>query len=308
MLADDSCPVIFCLLCKSNTGPGCGHLQDESDKLQKKADELKSKSKDFENKEIAENSKLSRLYTKYTNLKNDCSEREDSLRSLDMEIQSLNNLIRSLEEDIRKMNADLEQKDDLLNEYLLKQKNLKINRNKIETGITNIKLDMAYTEFWVRGFGLTEIRSLVMDGVINFMNTHLMVYSEIMFSGEKIIQVSNKREMGKQSNKLDILVNGDPEVFNGSSSGELVREDIIIQLALRDISAEYYNHFNVLIVDEVDKSLDNVGVERLVNILEQLSKTRFVILISHDQLLQAQIPATWHVRKSAAEVSHLSAQ
>jgi len=77
--------------------------------------------------------------------------------------------------------------------------------------------------------------------------------------------------------------------YENFSEGEKLRIDLSLLLAWRDI-AKLKNsaNTNLLILDEVfDSSLDAVGTEEVVKILQNMSKNNNVFVISHksDQML-----------------------
>lgn len=86
--------------------------------------------------------------------------------------------------------------------------------------------------------------------------------------------------------------------YDGASSGQRRRIDIAMALAMADNSR--YGKRGTLWLDEVFDSLDEDGIDQVVNLVSQLSQQRQVILLTHNYT------ALQMMRPTATQVMHLT--
>ena len=86
--------------------------------------------------------------------------------------------------------------------------------------------------------------------------------------------------------------------YDGASSGQRRRIDIAMALAMADNSR--YGKRGTLWLDEVFDSLDEDGIDQVVNLVSQLAQQRQVILLTHNYT------ALQLLRPTATQVMHLT--
>jgi DNA repair exonuclease SbcCD ATPase subunit len=89
--------------------------------------------------------------------------------------------------------------------------------------------------------------------------------------------------------------------YRGCSGGERVRIDVALMLGL----AAQQGGSGLLVFDEVFDALDQEGVERVAQYLNQLAETRQVLVISHLEDLVARFPRAHHLRARMGDFSQL---
>ena len=83
--------------------------------------------------------------------------------------------------------------------------------------------------------------------------------------------------------------------YKASSGGERRRIDVSLLLALAEVAqAAHGSEAGTIFADEVFDALDNVGLERVADVLQELAQDRTVVVISHNpDLQQALRPVMW---------------
>jgi DNA repair exonuclease SbcCD ATPase subunit len=97
-------------------------------------------------------------------------------------------------------------------------------------------------------------------------------------------------------NKIDIHVTRgrDPVKI---SSGEMRKIDLCIQFALNAVACESGSSLNVLVCDEIETFLDDLGLQCLVSALEERAKSLSVFVTTQNTVMKSLIPKRWVVRK-----------
>ena len=133
--------------------------------------------------------------------------------------------------------------------------------------------------------------------VIDFLNARLSVYSSSIFDGMRIFVSPVKEQKTKTVSKISISVEPSIYPFEGWSSGEKSRVDLVLEMALLDLFNVYRGFVNIFAVDEFDKSLDGRGLDNLVTMLDTISEGRCVFLVSHNNALKNMVSNRIVVRK-----------
>lgn len=123
-------------------------------------------------------------------------------------------------------------------------------------------------------------RTYLLRATVEFLNARLDIYSKYLFSNE-----SDVIRLSVDSQKLDILL-GECE-YASLSGGEKRRVDLAIMLAQRDLAAEVAGvSSNIIILDEIMESMDEVATQTTLNLLENQSHTasslESMFIISHN--------------------------
>lgn len=139
-------------------------------------------------------------------------------------------------------------------------------------------------------YGPAGVRAHVLDTVTPYLNSRTAEYLGAMSDGNisaiwSTIQLNAK---GEPVEKFAIAVNkpGDADSFAGLSGGEKRKVRLACALALQDLVASRATKpIDLWIGDEIDDALDDAGLERLMNVLENKARERgTVLVISHNSL------------------------
>ena len=87
--------------------------------------------------------------------------------------------------------------------------------------------------------------------------------------------------------------------YRSCSSGERKRVDLAVLIALYDLTTlRYKSNYNILVLDEVLDSIDEVGIEAVKDLLLELNnRIPTIIVVSHNNQLSEYFPNTVTVVK-----------
>lgn len=156
-----------------------------------------------------------------------------------------------------------------------------VEMKTIEATMTEWNKLLPYYEYWVYAFGKEGIKSFVINQIVPTLNQQIEYWMQIIYQGSigvrfdkllnvKIVNNASKNEM----------------VFGQGSGGERRRIDIAIMLAFRQImQMSTGRNPNIVFFDEVAENLDEDGIYRLYETLEDIGKTNRVFVITHNTTL-----------------------
>lgn len=108
------------------------------------------------------------------------------------------------------------------------------------------------------------IRRRIISKTIPFLNLQMNTYSKALGLPHNIeFKDDMSCSVSEYSRELD---------FGNLSSGEKKRVNLAMSLAFRDVMHHLHAHDNLLFVDEIDASLDSIGVEDVVSVLKAKTK------------------------------------
>jgi DNA repair exonuclease SbcCD ATPase subunit len=142
----------------------------------------------------------------------------------------------------------------------------------------------------VKVYGPRGVRAHVLDTVTPYLNSRTAEYLGQMSDGtiNAIWSTIQLNAAGDPVEKFAISVDkpGDADSFIGLSGGEKRKVRLSCALALQDLVASRATKpIELWIGDEIDYALDDAGLERLMNVLENKARERgTVIVISHASL------------------------
>lgn len=177
---------------------------------------------------------------------------------------------------------------------------IKILADEIESLIEEIE----DYEFWVKGFGNTGIKSVLLDSVVPFLNTRANYYLTKLSGSTIQVLFNTQTELvsGEKRDKFSVEVinaNGDND-YSGNSNGEKRRIDIAINMALQDLVASRSNkNIDLIVYDEVYEGLDSVGCESVIELLEEKARqVGTIFVITHNDNLKQLFSQSLTVTKS----------
>jgi DNA repair exonuclease SbcCD ATPase subunit len=203
--------------------------------------------------------------------------------------------------EIDRLNSQYTSKSDEENPYVSIIKMHKEKIQKMTKDIKSIQDDMKDLEtqkqvlsFWMIGFSNSGIKSLLLDDITPFLNRRTNKYLRKLSSDHMEVQFSTQTKLksGEMREKFSInVINQDGgESYIANSSGEKRRVDIAVNLALQDlISSRSSKKLNIAFLDEVLDTLDESGVDNVMELLQEISKDKSsLFVITHNSALKEQ--------------------
>lgn len=278
-------------------------------------DEKENNSKNF----IKENTpKLEVLTEEIQKITNEIVENKAILNSLIQDVKSLENEILDFKNSIKKASSEIKSlsliekpnidiKEKLLEEKIngikdqIKSKkqeyegespffkiiqdsiiNKELKEKEVENKkqeLNDLNQELPYYEFWVKAFGDSGIRKFIIDGIVPTLNSSISNWLQYLINGKITLLFDNELEETIHRNPVD----GDPFVYHVMSGGERRRLNLAVSQAFAYIKMLNYNVCpSLLFLDEVTVNVDPVGVQGIYNMILELSKTRQVMITTHD--------------------------
>ncbi|TDW20514.1 AAA domain-containing protein [Rhizobium azibense] len=177
---------------------------------------------------------------------------------------------------IQRFKDQISQHNDLLTE---------LNDEKIKADT-----DVAHAEAVVKVFSPAGVRAHIMDEVTPFLNTRTAHYLGILSDGNITATwttlVANAKGELKEKFSIEVENEKGGKRFGLQSGGEKRKVRIACALALQDLVATRATKpIELFLGDEIDDALDEAGLERLMQVLDEKAKERgSVFVISHNSL------------------------
>ena len=181
----------------------------------------------------------------------------------------------------------------------LKQRLQKEKKRKAELleEASNLEVELAHHNFWVKGFGNGGVKSLYLDYVVPIMNKRAQYYSNILSDGIVVeFDSESQTKKGELRDKFQVVVTNAHGADNylGNSRGEKRKADIVVARVLQSLSEDRVGaRFNAVWYDEVFESLDSASAEAVMNMLVADSKRySSMFVITHQDWLRSYFPRT----------------
>ena len=208
-----------------------------------------------------------------------CSSQE-GMNKMRFELQ---NKIREYESAIQNANFEIEHQNRKQSEYQKMQTEIHENEEKLK----EMSLDLAHYKFLKDAFGQHGIKSYKIDSLIDSLNKKILKYMGILSDGKIVAyftgQTQKKDKGVKDALELFVVKNGVETKIRSCSGGEKKRVVVSTVFALWELLEAYYgDSTNILILDEVFDSLDELGMEKVVELLASIKREqKSVFVISH---------------------------
>lgn len=163
-----------------------------------------------------------------------------------------------------------------------------------------LETEARHTDFWAKGFSNQGLPSHLMDSIAPQLADRANHYLEILTDGDIRVKMDTQTAIktGELRDKFSIswVIEGQ----NGTtpSGGQRKKIAIAVDLALMDlVAAREKASIDLLMLDEVLDGLDEAGKSRIIDLLQELRKSRGTIMVvSHDpalaQMFERQILVT----------------
>lgn len=134
------------------------------------------------------------------------------------------------------------------------------------------------------------VRSRILTRCISTIETVANVYLSRLCQRpmEVRIQPYSTSASGVTTEKIsmEVIGAGDGNGYWAASGGERRRIDAAVLLAFADIAAAVGQSYGTIWMDEVFDTLDDSGVDAVVEVLEEIAATRAVVVITHSKMLK----------------------
>jgi len=220
---------------------------------------------------------------------------------IESELQNLKNKISEYEKFVHQKDLEITYKEDLEKEYDTFTKNMTDKITNYDNELNNLKdeidkkrTETSYYSFWLDAFKKDGIKNYIIGKSIPFLNKNLSQYVS-QLSDKFELRLSNQSELksGEIRDKLSAIVRrldtNSVTKFQKLSGGEKRILDIAMMFSLyklATISKDVVS--NVLFLDEVFESLDEMNVELVIKLLKDLSKNSGVYIITHNAFWKDQ--------------------
>lgn len=168
--------------------------------------------------------------------------------------------------------------------------------------------DVAHAEAVVKVFSPAGVRAHIMDEVTPFLNARTAHYLGTLSDGNITATwttlVPNAKGELKEKFSIEVENTTGGKKFGLQSGGEKRKVRIACALALQDLVATRATKpIDLFIGDEIDDALDEAGLERLMQVLEEKARERgSVFVISHNSL-RDWIPQVIEIEKKDGETT-----
>ncbi|MHC1572202.1 MAG: AAA family ATPase [Methanosarcinales archaeon] len=169
-----------------------------------------------------------------------------------------------------------------------------------EAEIQALQEDLKYLQFWVKGFSQKGLRGLVLRECLEVLTNLSNDYLSILTDGKISVSFSPVTQTSKgERETIQTVVNCPGGKIESVSGGERRRVDLAVLLALRKITAwRLGEDIETLFADEIFDALDEVGIERAIQLLEDEFTGKTVFVITHDNQLTGYFSKVLNVEKA----------
>lgn len=187
----------------------------------------------------------------------------------------------------------------------------RIEVEALDERLRAVQRDLNIAEFWVDGFGNKGVKSLLLDSVVDWMNNVALYFANKLSRATLIPVFSSISQLKSGEARETFSVNvkkGEKIVeYKMISGGEKRRVDVIVLLTLyRLLSLRAGREVNLLVFDEVMESLDEEGMEQVVDVLREFKDDgKCVYVISHQEEAKSLFDTELNVSKNAEDVSRI---
>lgn len=261
-------------------------------------------------------SKLIKEYKqKISECKNNIVLIDNKLKESDSSLKSINDEINLVLNKINYMNNKISEMSTLVIEYLKVKdvsseqshvKELKsqihdfdVDINKYEQEKSNIN-DLKKVVEHCEGLVSKQFRNYLLEDIIKFINSRLLIYSKMLYSNEEDIIY-----LKSDSSKLDIYL-GD-SIYDSLSGGEGRKVDLALSLAQRDLALNISgSSSNLLILDEIMDNLDDKAINSVTSMFTSVADDiDSMFIISHKPPLNIPYDSIITIVKGNDKISEI---
>lgn len=266
---------------------------------------LQNNYNEVDNRRIFEETKLETIHQEVSNKSLLINADLQKYRNLISEIEEKNRKKKSIEEDISRLRISLQEESNRLNPWIVSKQEADNSILKYENDLVSLEqqLNSIYTlkecySFWINAFGSKGLKSYILDSKLQELNDSINYWINLLVGGTIWVQlVSHKKGRSKKViNSPDIKVcrwSTDGSIISRNyrswSGGEKQRISLAIDFGLSSIMSRRSNKkYNLIILDEVFKHLDQGGKESVMEMLKLLATEKeSLFVVEHDNDFQS---------------------
>lgn len=240
----------------------------------------------------------------------ECNEvRQRYANRLNQEFKTYNDAVNVLKEDLAKLTAEhsqlsnqystantiiitlegqLKQTHDLIVNLDKELEELEIERKELKKTVKTATKELEMLSFWVDAFSQKGIRSFIFETSLPELSARANYYSVALSGGSisiNILPTTIIKSTGNSKEKLNIIVTNKLGAmsYDGCSEGEKRRIDLCLLLSLQDlVSSRGTKRWDTIFYDELLDTLDNTGIDAVINLLKTEFPSKSIYIISHN--------------------------
>lgn len=223
--------------------------------------------------------------SEYKNLERERDTLEKSVNEID--IDQVTNELKDLNKDIQQLQK--QEREDYAIQDLVEAYNSFIQgekrKNKLHEEIAQIEKELASLEVQNKAFGTLKDRFnraqvLALDNTIASINEHTQYYLDTFFPENKLAVALKTSDLDKKTFKIDVKINFKGNEYDNIqelSGGEFDRCTLASVCGINTML-----NSPILILDESLSALDSDTNTEIIRFLSDLSKTRLILVCSHE--------------------------
>lgn len=245
------------------------------------------------------------IQKKLADVEKDIAKAKEYIDGYEEKLSDDENKLERIRREINDKTKELSELKVMKGEFDTKLNNYKSDLKKNEKGLEDCekkleeaKEKVSLYEFWVNGFGPQGIVSYILDAYFPKFNMLLNEYLQTLFGTGVYAKFSpfTQLKSGEFREKWSFDIEGLGS-YASCSAGEKRRIDVAVLFALNTMVRDMIGGTNILVIDEVFDPLDDVGAERVIELLKKLNLSS-VFVVTHNEALQEQFSNQITVVKS----------
>lgn len=163
----------------------------------------------------------------------------------------------------------------------------------LDATLVQAAADLRLVQFWVEGFGKSGLKSFLLECELSEINARATAYAQrLLGPGTRVlIEATRKlksRDVTKEELSVRVDIPGCTEAYAGASTGQKRRLDLSLLLALRDVAIVRSGvKVDQFFADELFDGVDKAGCETVGVLLQELSQSYPITLITHSDALKS---------------------
>lgn len=166
--------------------------------------------------------------------------------------------------------------------------------------LEKVAVDIAELGACVHILGYKGVRAQVLDHALSGIEAIANVWLQRLVGDRIELELSSYSEKkgGGTNDSISLTIHGagGGHGYTGASGGERRRVDVALLLALAEAASDSADTRGTMFFDEVFDALDDEGIEAVTAALQDLAKTRAVVVVSHSHGTALEAVADAHVR------------
>lgn len=198
----------------------------------------------------------------------------------------------AIQKDIKEAEEEKNPYDKMIDKCQSDKRSCQKNIDALTAKVKDKVEEREILEFWAQAYSNTGIKSYILDDITPFLNKCVNKYLRTLTDGhiEAKFVTQQTLKSGEKREKFGIeIINADGgHEYSANSGGEKKRVDLAVNLALQDLLASRSSkRMNIAIFDEIFDALDSEGIEKVADLLQELSAEKSsIFVVSHNEQLQ----------------------